>query len=52
MAQPATPKTVVIYADKTGMEPFTEGLEGLRDVQARRRILIRLRRVEQLLLTR
>ncbi len=47
MAQPATPKTVIIYADETGMEPFTEWLEGLRDAQARRRILIRLRRVEQ-----
>ncbi len=47
MAQPATPKTVIIYADKTGIEPFTKWLEGLRDVQARRRILIRLRRVAQ-----
>ncbi len=47
MAHPATPKTVIIYADATGMEPFTKWLEGLRDVQGRRRILIRLRRVAQ-----
>lgn len=47
MAHAATPKNVVIYADTSGREPFTEWLEGLRDPQARRRILTRLRRVEQ-----
>lgn len=47
MTHAATPKTVLIYADATGMEPFTAWLEGLRDVQGRRRILTRLRRVEQ-----
>lgn len=47
MAHVARPKTVVIYADENGTEPFTEWLKGLRDPQTRRRILIRLRRVEQ-----
>ena len=35
MAQPATPKTVIIYADKTGIEPFTKWLGGLRDGKKR-----------------
>ena len=47
LAKVAQQKTVVIYADKTGNEPFTEWLEGLRDQQGRRRILRRLRRIEQ-----
>ena len=47
MAQPARPKTVVIYADSNDREPFTAWLEGLRDPSVRRRILVRLRRVEQ-----
>lgn len=47
MAQPARPKTVIIYADANGTEPFTAWFEGLRDPSVRRRILVRLRRVEQ-----
>ncbi len=47
MPQAARPKTVIIYADENGSEPFTEWLESLRDPSVRRRILVRLRRVEQ-----
>lgn len=47
MAQGVRPKTVIIYADENGTEPFTTWLEGLRDPSVRRRILVRLRRVEQ-----
>jgi len=47
MAQAARPRQVIIYADGNGTEPFTQWLEGLRDTQGRRRILSRLRRVEQ-----
>jgi putative addiction module killer protein len=47
MTPAVTPRKVIIYADESGTEPFTEWLEGLRDTQGRRRILTRLRRVEQ-----
>ena len=47
MAQPARPKTVMIYANPNGVEPFVAWLKGLRDPSVRRRILMRLRRVEQ-----
>jgi putative addiction module killer protein len=39
--------TVIIYADGVGNEPFTKWLYRLRDNVARRRILARLRRLEQ-----
>lgn len=47
MAQAVTPKTVIIYADEAGTEPFTDWLEGLKDKQDRRRIQTRLLRLEQ-----
>jgi putative addiction module killer protein len=47
MAQAARPRNVIIYRDENGKEPFTEWLEGLRNPAVRRRILARLRRVEQ-----
>ena len=47
MARAVTPRTVVVYADEKGREPFTEWLNGLADAQGRRRILTRLRRIEQ-----
>ena len=40
------PKEIIIYADDTGKEPFTDWLERLRDPQTRRRIQSRLLRVE------
>jgi putative addiction module killer protein len=42
-----SPKIVIFYRDSTGNEPFTDWLNGLRDSVARRRILTRLRRMEQ-----
>ena len=39
-------KTIIIFRDGAGNEPFTDWLRGLRDPQTRRRILKRLLRVE------
>tara|TARA_R110001592_G_scaffold90460_2_gene265945 strand:- start:10487 stop:10831 length:345 start_codon:yes stop_codon:yes gene_type:complete len=47
MAQAVQPKEIIIYCDKEGKEPFTEWLNKLRDKSGRRRILTRLRRLEQ-----
>lgn len=47
MAQAATPKEIIIYADDQGNEPFTDWLYGLRDKQTRKRIETRLLRLEQ-----
>lgn len=46
MARIATPKTIVVYAQPGGTEPFTKWLNGLNDARNRRRILTRLRRLE------
>lgn len=40
-------KTVIIYRNEAGKEPFTDWLNNLRDPATRRRILKRLIRVEQ-----
>ncbi len=40
-------KTIIVYSDKNGKEPFTKWLHGLKDARSRRRILTRLRRIEQ-----
>ena len=47
MAQAAIQQTLVIYRDENGNEPFTDWLNKLRDQKGRRRILTRLRRLEQ-----
>ena len=47
MAQAATPKEIIIYADDQGNEPFTDWLHGLGDKQVRKRIETRLLRLEQ-----
>ena len=39
-------KTVIVYRDKSGREPFTKWLDNLKDSRSRRRILARLRRME------
>ncbi len=41
-----TPKTVIVYRDAAGKEPFTGWLNSLRDALTRRRILQRLLRLE------
>lgn len=40
-------KTIIVYTDKGGKEPFTQWLNSLKDSGNRRRILTRLRRMEQ-----
>ena len=40
-------KTVIVYTDKAGKEPFTQWLDSLKDARSRRRIIARLRRLEQ-----
>jgi len=47
MADTAKKREVLFYQDANGKEPFTDWLENLRDIKARRRILKRLRLVEQ-----
>jgi hypothetical protein len=41
------PKRVIVYAQKSGKEPFTEWLYNLRDVIVRKRILARVSRLQQ-----
>jgi putative addiction module killer protein len=43
----AKPKSLIVYADENGKEPFTDWLFGLRDIMARKRILARVARLEQ-----
>jgi putative addiction module killer protein len=47
VARLAKPSRVIVFADKDGKEPFTEWLYGLKDVMGRKRILIRITRLEQ-----
>lgn len=47
MAKHAKPKRVIVFADRDGDEPFTLWLYGLKDPLGRKRILIRLTRLEQ-----
>ena len=47
LIKPVHPKTIVIYQDHNEYEPFTEWLNSLKDKEGRKRILARLRRLEQ-----
>jgi putative addiction module killer protein len=47
MARLAKPKRVIVFADEKGDEPFTQWLYGLKDSMGRKRILIRITRLEQ-----
>jgi len=47
MVRAAHAKTVLFYQDSNGVEPFTKWLFALKDTAARRRILTRLRRLQQ-----
>lgn len=40
-------KSIIVYTDKSGKEPFTKWLYGLSDHMTRRKIFTRLRRIEQ-----
>jgi putative addiction module killer protein len=42
----ATPKQLIIYADKMGYEPFQEWIDELRDRQGRQRIIKRIQRLQ------
>lgn len=45
MARAVTPKTVIIYTDENGHEPYTDWFNGLRDRQGKSRIESRLQRL-------
>ena len=47
MTKEVQPKQIIIYANQDGYEPFAEWMDNLRDRQGKRRILQRLRRLEQ-----
>jgi len=47
VARLAKPSRVIVFADKNGNEPFTQWLYGLKDSVGRKRILIRITRLEQ-----
>lgn len=47
MPQEVRPKTVVIYEDKQGNEPFSEWFKGLKDKDGKKRIGARIRRLKQ-----
>ncbi len=47
MSDAATPKRVIVYANPSGNEPFTDWLNDLRDVIGRKRILARVSRLQQ-----
>jgi putative addiction module killer protein len=45
MAREAKPKSVIVYANENGKEPFTDWLYKLRDIMGRKRILARVVRL-------
>jgi len=47
MGQSIQPRTVIFYSKQNGDEPFSDWLLKLRDAVVRRRVLARLRRLEQ-----
>jgi len=47
VARRISPKQVVVFALSDGSEPFVTWLWGLKDSEGRRRILVRLTRLEQ-----
>lgn len=46
MPKATTSKTLIIYADEYGNEPYVDWIDKLRDKMARKRIQSRLRRLE------
>jgi putative addiction module killer protein len=47
VARAVKSKDILVYADENGKEPFTDWLFGLRDIMGRKRILVRVARLEQ-----
>lgn len=46
MAQEIQQKTVIVYIDEYGNEPYTNWLSSLKDQKAKERIRVRIRRLE------
>jgi putative addiction module killer protein len=46
MGKAVQPKTILVYQDKNGKEPFTVWFRSLKDTKGRARIEARLRRLE------
>lgn len=46
MPKATTPKTLIVYVDEYGNEPYVDWIDNLRDKMARKRIQSRLRRLE------
>lgn len=46
MSKAVQPKTITVYQDENGHEPFTDWLESLRDQKGRRIILRRIGKLE------
>jgi len=46
MPKEVEPKTVIVYADASGKEPFTTWLNGLADLKGKRKIAIRITRLQ------
>lgn len=46
MSKPVQPKTVLVYADESGYEPYTAWLASLKDKKTRQRIRVRIRRLQ------
>ena len=46
MGQRVEPKTVIIYQDENGIEPYTNWFLALKDKKSKSRIEVRLRRLE------
>ena len=46
MTQKSRRKTILIYADAKGREPYSDWLASLKDRKARERILVRIQRLE------
>lgn len=46
MAKAVTPKTIIVYQDESGNEPYTNWFNSLRDEKGKSRIDARLRRLE------
>jgi putative addiction module killer protein len=47
LSDAVSPKRVIVYANPSRQEPFTDWLQGLRDSMTQKRILARLSRLEQ-----
>lgn len=47
MGRAVTPKTIIVYQDENGNEPYTSWFSALKDNRGKARIEARLRRLEQ-----